>query len=90
MKEEEVNQIDTGLATWPCPMATSKTLTLKFQSQSLKLPYLKNGRADFQGTKELWVVHSWLWPDDIDIAIPHTIEVPLFSTSRVLLGMIVA
>ena len=32
------------------------TLTLDFQGQILKMLYLRNGRADWQGTKGMWVV----------------------------------
>ena len=50
------------------------TLTLEFQSQFLKMLYLRNGRADWHGTKCMWVdrmldphcdfelwPHPWLW-----------------------------
>ena len=51
------------------------TLTLDFQGQILKMLYLRNGRADWRGTKGMWVVkmlhppcdfqgspHPWPWP----------------------------
>ena len=51
------------------------TLTLDFQGQILKMLYLRNGRADWHGTKETWVdrmldthcdfelwPHPWPWP----------------------------
>ena len=51
------------------------TLTLDFQGQILKMLYLKNGRADWHGTKGMWVdrmldphcdfelwPHPWTWP----------------------------
>ena len=51
------------------------TLTLDFQSQILKMLYLRNGRADWHGTKGMWVdrmlhplcdfqcpPHPWPWP----------------------------
>ena len=51
------------------------TLTLDFQGQILKMPYLQNGRADWHGTKGMWVdgmldsdfdfelwPHQWPWP----------------------------
>ena len=39
------------LSTFPSPM----TLTLDFQGQTLKMLYLRNGRADWHGTKGMWV-----------------------------------
>ena len=39
------------LSTFPSPM----TLTLDFQGQILKMLYLRNGRADWQRTKGIWV-----------------------------------
>ena len=51
------------------------TLTLDFQVQILKMLYLRNGRADWHGTKGMWVdrmldphcdfelwPHPWPWP----------------------------
>ena len=51
------------------------TLTLDFQSQILKMLYLRNGRADWHGTKGIWDEkmldpqcdfelwpHPWPWP----------------------------
>ena len=51
------------------------TLTLDFQGQILKMLYLMNGRADWHGTKGMWVnrmlhplcdfqhsPHQWPWP----------------------------
>ena len=51
------------------------TLTLDFQGQILKMLYLRNGRADWHGTKGVWVgrmlhplsnfersPHPWPWP----------------------------
>ena len=56
---------------WPSAM----TLTLDFQGQILKMLYLRNGRADWHGTKRMWVdrildshcdfglwPHPWPWP----------------------------
>ena len=56
---------------WPWAM----TLTLDFQGQILKILYLRNGRADWHGTKGIWVdrildphcdlelrPHPWPWP----------------------------
>ena len=51
------------------------TLTLDFQGQFLKMLYLRNGRADWHGTKRMWIdrvlhplcdfqrsPHPWPWP----------------------------
>ena len=51
------------------------TLTMDFQAQILKMLYLRNGRADWHGTKGMWVdsmldphcdfelwPHPWPWP----------------------------
>ena len=59
------------LPTLTLPMA----LTLNFQCQILKMLYLRNGRADWHVTKEMWVdrildshcefelwPHPWPWP----------------------------
>ena len=56
-------------------MTSPMTLTLDFQGQILKMLYLKNGRADWHGTKGMWVnrmldshcdfqlwPHPWPWP----------------------------
>ena len=57
-------------------MATSPmTFTLDFQGQNLKKSYLRNGMADWHGTKGMWVdrilhplcdfkcpLHPWPWP----------------------------
>ena len=42
------------------------TLTLDFQGQILKMPYLRNGRANWHGAKGMWVDRMlnpalWLW-----------------------------
>ena len=39
------------LSIYPSPM----TLTLDFQGQILKMLYLRNGRADWHGTKGMWI-----------------------------------
>ena len=59
------------LSTFTSPM----TLTLDFQGQILKKLYLRNGMADWHGTKRMWVdrmldpccgfqhsPHPWPWP----------------------------
>ena len=51
------------------------TLTLEFQGQILKIEFLMNGRADWHGTKGMWIdrmlhplcdfqrsPHPWPWP----------------------------
>ena len=51
------------------------TLTLDFQGQIMKMLYLRNGRADWHGTKGIWIdrmlhplcdfqcsSHPWPWP----------------------------
>ena len=51
------------------------TLTLDFQGQILKMLYLRNGKADWHGTKGMWIdrmldphchferwPHPWPWP----------------------------
>ena len=35
------------------------TLTLDFQGQISKQPYLKNRRVDWLGMKGMWMDHSW-------------------------------
>ena len=59
--EKEVSWYDTGPTVRHCPLTTPMTLTLEFQGQSLKLLYLRNGAADWHGTKRMWVIHSWPW-----------------------------
>ena len=59
--EKEVSWYDTGPTVWHCPFTTPMTLTLEFQGQSLKLLYLRNGVADWHGTKRMWVINSWPW-----------------------------
>ena len=61
--ENEVSWYDTGLIVWLSPLTTPMTLTLelKFQGQSLKYLYLRNGTANWHETKRMWVIHSWPW-----------------------------
>ena len=60
---------------WPVVVQHHLTLTLDFQGQILKMLYLRNGRADWHGTKGMWVdrmldphcnyelwPHPWPWP----------------------------
>ena len=60
---------------WLSTFASPMTLTLYFQGQILKMLYLRNGMADWLGTKGMWVdrmldpccdfqhlPHSWPWP----------------------------
>ena len=65
-----------GCESIGCQTVTSPmTLTLDFQGQILKMLYLRNGRADWHGTKGMWVdrmfdphcdfelwPHPWPWP----------------------------
>ena len=59
----------------PRPVVGHLTLTMDFQGQILKMLYLRNGGADWHGTKRMWVdrklhplcdfqrsPHPWLWP----------------------------
>ena len=61
--ENEISWYDTGPNLWLCPLTTHMTLTLemKVQGQSFKKLYLRNGTADWHGTKRMWVIHSWPW-----------------------------
>ena len=58
---KEVRWYDSGPTVWHCSLTTPMTLTLEFQGQSLKLLYLRNGAADWHGTKRIRVIHSWPW-----------------------------
>ena len=62
------------------------TLTLDFQGQLLKMLYLRNGRADWLGTKGMWVdgmldshcdfelwPHPWPWPPGLDLGFSRSI-----------------
>ena len=83
--EKEVSWYDTGLPVWHCPLTTPMTLTLEFQGQSLKLLYLRNGVADWHGTKRM--SHPFMtmiltsvtmvgWADvpDSDVGVPSTYQ----------------
>ena len=54
---------------------TPMTLTLDFQGQILKMPFIRNGTADWHGMKAMWIdrmlhplcdfqhsAHPWPWP----------------------------
>ena len=43
------------------PFDHTYDLDLEVQVHSLKLPYLRNGMANWPGKKGMWVIHSWLW-----------------------------
>ena len=52
------------------------TLTLDFQSQILKMLYLRNGRADWHGTKGVWIYMDvrptlWLWTVTSPMTLTH-------------------
>ena len=55
---------------WPWAM----TLTLDFQGQILKLLYLRNGRADWHGTKEMWVDRMLDSHCDLNFDLTHAID----------------
>ena len=52
-KERDVSRWDFTPTLW-LSMSTSP-MTLDFQGQILKMPYLRNGRADWHGTRGIWV-----------------------------------
>ena len=73
--ERDVNQENVGPLLWLSTFPTPMTLTLDFQGQILKKSYLRNGMADWHGTKGMWVnrmldsrcdfklwPHPWPWP----------------------------
>ena len=60
-------------------MSTSPmTLTLDFQGQILKMLYLRNGMADWHGTKAMWIdrmLHplcDFEWPLDLDLGFSRS------------------
>ena len=74
--EKAVSWYDSGPTVWHCPLTRPMTLTLEFQGQNLKQLYLRNGVADWHGTKRMWVIHSCMiltsvamvgWADVLDI-----------------------
>ena len=57
--------MDAGLIVWPPPFTSPMTLTLYFQGQILKYPYLRNGGhidMGWQGWGPLCDLKLWLWP----------------------------
>ena len=62
------------------------TLTLDFQGQILKMLYLRNGRADWHGTKGMWI-HRMLHPlCDFQLSLTHDLDLG-FSRSNYISGM---
>ena len=73
--ERDLSRQNVGLIWWLSMFTSSMTLTLHFQGQILKKSYLRNGMADWHGTKVMWVdrmldshcdfklwPHPWPWP----------------------------
>ena len=73
--ERDLSRQNVGPMLWLSMFTSSMTLTLDFQGQILKKSYLRNGMADWQGTKGMWVdrmldshcdfklwPHPWPWP----------------------------
>ena len=73
--ERDVSRRNVGPMLWLSNYTSSMTLTLDFQGQILKNSYLRNGMADWHGTKGMWVdrmsdshcdfklwPHPWPWP----------------------------
>ena len=73
----DVSRLNVGHMLWLSMFTSSMTLTLDFQGQILKKKksYLRNGMADWHGTKGMWVdrmldshcdfklwPHPWPWP----------------------------
>ena len=53
--ERDVSRENVGPMLWLSTFPSLMTLTLDFQGQILKMLYLRNGRADWHGTKGMWV-----------------------------------
>ena len=68
--EQKSIQDDVGPAMWSWTLTSPMTLTLDFEAQYLKKPYLRNGRANWHGVKGMWVDNLldllWHWTG------PHT------------------
>ena len=73
--ERDVSRQNVGLMLWLSMFTSSITLSLDFQGQILKKSYLRNGMADWHGTKGMWInrvlhplsvfqhsPHPWPWP----------------------------
>ena len=73
--ERDVSRQNAGLMLWLSTFTSPMTLTLDFQGQISKKLYLRDGMADWHGTKGMWVdrmsdtccdfQHSpqpWAWP----------------------------
>ena len=53
--ERDLSRQNVGPMLWLSMFTSSMTLTLDFQGQIMKKSYLRNGRADWHGTKGIWV-----------------------------------
>ena len=73
--ERDVSRYNVGHMLWLSTFTSPMTLTLDFQIQSLKMLYLRNGMANWHGTKGMWVnrmlhplcnfqlwLQPWPWP----------------------------
>ena len=73
--ERDLSRQNVGPMLWLSMFTSSMTLTLDFQGQIMKKSYLRNGMADWHGTKGMWVdrmldshcdfklwPHPWHWP----------------------------
>ena len=73
--ERDLSRQNVGPMLWLSMFTSSMTLTLDFHGQILKKSYLRNGMADWHGTKGMWVdrmldshcdfklwPHPWPWP----------------------------
>ena len=61
------------------------TLTLDFQGQILKMLYIRNGRADWHGMKEMWVDRMLDSPCDFEVwPYPWTMTLTLEFQGQIL------
>ena len=67
--ERDVSRYNVGHMLWFSTFTSPMTLALDFQGQILKMLYLRNGMADWHGTKGMWVdrmlhplCNFQLWP----------------------------
>ena len=73
--QRDVSRYNVGPMLWLSMSTSPMTLTLDFEGQILKMLYLRNGRADWLGTKGMWVdrmlhplcdfqlwLQPWPWP----------------------------